>query len=151
MHEADEVVRYLAETIPAFENAYISAVSHKVLEREGRRIRGEYMLTADDVLAAHKFPDGVVKNAWPIEFWDQAKGTSYQYVPSGDYYEIPFRCLTVKGFSNLLTAGRCISVTHEALGSTRVMGACLALGEQAGKAAAYHAAHGKYPEDMKEY
>ena len=150
MHEADEVVRYLAETIPALENAYISAVSHKVLEREGRRIRGEYTLTSEDVLTARKFPDGVVKNAWPIELWDPLKGTSYHAVPRGDYYEIPFRCLMVKGFSNLLTAGRCISVTHEALGSTRVMGACMALGEQAGKAAAYHVKHGKYPENMKE-
>ena len=109
------------------------------------------MLTKEDVLSARKFPDGVVKNAWPIELWDRTKGTIYKYVPRGEYYEIPFRCLMVSGITNLLTAGRCISVTHEALGSTRVMGTCMALGEQAGKAAAYRVRNGKYPENMKEY
>jgi hypothetical protein len=121
-----------------------------VLEREGRRVRGEYTLTKDDVLLARKFSDGIVKNAWPIELWDRLKGTVYKYVPRGDYYEIPLRCLMVRNIANLLTAGRCISVTHEALGSTRVMGACMALGDQAGKAAAYRVKNGKYPENVKE-
>ncbi|HSQ78154.1 MAG TPA: FAD-dependent oxidoreductase [Nitrospirota bacterium] len=148
---ADAVIRHLASVLPAFEGAYIADTSLRVLEREGRRITGAYTLTKEDVLSARKFPDGVVKNAWPIELWDRAKGTIYKYVPRGEYYEIPFRCLLVSGITNLLTAGRCISVTHEALGSTRVMGACMALGEQAGKAAAYRARNGKYPENIKDY
>jgi hypothetical protein len=102
------------------------------------------------VLLARKFSDGIVKNAWPIELWYRLKGTVYKYVPRGDYYEIPLRCLMVRNIANLLTAGRCISVTHEALGSTRVMGACMALGDQAGKAAAYRVKNGKYPENVKE-
>jgi len=149
--DADAAIRYLASVLPAFEGAYVADTSLKVLEREGRRVIGEYMLTKEDVLSARKFPDGVVKNAWPIELWDRAKGTIYKYVPRGEYYEIPFRCLKVSGITNLLTAGRCISVTHEALGSTRVMGTCMALGEQAGKAAAYRVRNGKYPENMKDY
>jgi hypothetical protein len=149
--DANAAIRYLASVLPAFEGAYISDTSLKVLEREGRRVIGEYMLTKEDVLSARKFTDGVVKNAWPIELWDRAKGTIYKYVPRGEYYEIPFRCLMVSGITNLLTAGRCISVTHEALGSTRVMGTCMALGEQAGKVAAYRVRNGKYPEDMKDY
>jgi hypothetical protein len=149
--DADGVIRYLASVLPSFEDSYIAVTSLKVLEREGRRIKGAYTLTKEDVLAARKFPDGVVKNAWPIELWDREKGTIYKYVPRGDYYEIPFRCLMVEGITNLLTAGRCISATHEALGSTRVMGTCMALGEQAGKAAAYWVRNGKYPENIKEY
>lgn len=148
--EAAAVHAYLASVIPAFKGSSIAGTSLKVLEREGRRITGEYMLTKDDVLSARKFPDGVVKNSWPIELWDRSKGTIYKYVPRGDYYEVPFRCLMVRGISNLLTAGRCISVTHEALGSTRVMGACMALGDQAGRAAAYRVRNGKYPEFKKE-
>ncbi len=149
--EAAAVHAYLASVIPAFKNSSIAGTSNKVLEREGRRVRGEYTLTKEDVLSARKFSDGIVKNAWPIELWDRLKGTVYKYVPRGEYYEIPLRCLTVKNVANLLTAGRCISVTHEALGSTRVMGACIALGEQAGKAAAHRVRNGKYPENMKEY
>ncbi len=148
--DADAAIRYLASVLPAFKGATIADTSLKVLEREGRRVIGEYMLTKEDVLSARKFPDGAVKNAWPIELWDRAKGTIYKYVPRGEYYEIPFRCLIVSGITNLLTAGRCISVTHEALGSTRVMGTCMALGEQAGKAAAYRVRNGKYPEFKKE-
>jgi hypothetical protein len=148
--DADAAIRYLASVLPAFDSASIADTSLKVLEREGRRVVGEYMLTKEDVLSARKFPDGVVKNAWPIELWDRVKGTIYKYVPRGEYYEIPFRCLMVSGITNLLTAGRCISVTHEALGSTRVMGTCMALGEQAGKAAAYRVRNGKYPEFKKE-
>ena len=91
-----------------------------------------------------------MKNAWPIELWDRSRGTIYRYPPRGDYYEIPFRCLSVPGVANLLTAGRCISVTHAALGSTRVMGSCLALGEMSGRAAAYYAANGKFPDPSKE-
>ena len=144
--DAALMLDYLAEVLPALKCARIAGTSLKVLDREGRRVCGEYTLTEQDIISARKFPDGAVKNAWPIELWNASKGTSYQYVPRGDYYDIAFRCMIVKGFYNLLCAGRCISVTHAALGSTRVMGTCMALGEYAGQAAAYHVNYGKYPE-----
>jgi hypothetical protein len=144
---AQTLLAYLGQVLPAFRDARITDTSLKVLDREGRRIIGDYMLTEEDVLTARKFPDAIVKNAWPIELWDRSKGTLYRYVPRGDYYEIPFRCITVKGISNLLTAGRCISVSHAGLGSTRVMGTCMALGDQAGRAAAYYVRNGEYPEN----
>ncbi len=141
---AGRALKLLAERLPAFSNAIVDGTSQRVFPREGRRVLGEYTLTEDDVLSAAKFPDGVVRNAWPIELWDRERGAVYRYVPTGDYYEIPFRSLTVKGFANLFVAGRCISVSHEAHGSTRVMGTCLALGEQAGRAAGRFVATGKY-------
>jgi FAD dependent oxidoreductase len=146
--DAAAMLSCLAGEIPAFKDSVIAGSSLTVLDREGGRVAGHYTLTRDDILAARKFPDGVVKNAWPIELWDRARGTVYAYVPQGEYYEIPFRCLMVNGCGNLLTAGRCISVTREALGSTRVMGTCMALGEQAGRAAAYRVLKGSYPERM---
>ena len=136
--------RYLSDRLDSFRDSYIASTSKGIMEREGRRIRGEYTLTEEDILSARKFPDGIVRNSWPIEIWDRNKGTIYRYIEKGDYYEIPFRCLKVRGFKNLLCAGRCISVSHEALGSTRVMGACISLGEQAGIAAANKIKHGNY-------
>ena len=136
---------YLAGRLPSFRGSYIAETSSGVMDREGRRICGEYTLTEEDVLNAGKFHDSVVKNSWPIEIWDKSKGTVYKYLKAGEYYEIPFRCLKVKGIANLLCAGRCISVTREALGSTRVMGACMSLGEEAGLAAAHYAKNGNYP------
>jgi hypothetical protein len=145
VRNSQALLAYLGQAVPAFRNTRITDMSLKTLDREGRRIIGDYILTEEDIVAARKFPDAIVRNAWPIELWDPAKGTLYKYVPRGDYYEIPFRCITVRGISNLLTAGRCISVSHAALGSTRVMGTCMALGEQAGLAAAHFIRNGKYP------
>ena len=50
-------------------------------------------------------------------------------------YDIPYRCLTPQGFDNLLVAGRCISGTHEAHASYRVMRICMGMGDAAGHAA----------------
>ena len=131
------VHNYLSRVLPVFKESYIVEMSPEVVDREGPLLYGEYTLTADDIINARKFPDGIVKNAWPIELWDQQKGVTYKYLGPGKNYEIPLRCLVTKDIKNLFCAGRCISVTHEALGSTRVMGTCISLGERAG----YEAAH----------
>ena len=131
---------YLSQVLPVFRGSTIAEMSPEVVDREGPRVCGEYTLSAEDVVKARKFPDGIVRNAWPIELWDQEKGVCYQYLHPGDYYEIPLRCLKAQDISNLYCAGRCISVSHEALGSTRVMGTCMSLGEQAGREAVHCAA-----------
>lgn len=131
-----ELIRYLGEHVPPFGRARIEGTALRVLDREGRRVGGEYTLTEDDILSARRFPDGVVRSSWPVELWDSSSGPLYRYPPPGAFYEIPLRCLRVQGVANLLAAGRCISATREALASTRVMGTCMALGEQAGLEAA---------------
>jgi len=130
-----KIFHYLRKVLPEFKDAYIAEFSTSIIEREGICLQGEYTLTASDVLHGKKFKDGLIKNSWPIELWDQKKGPQYKYLNQGQYYEIPLRCLKSKNIKNLLVCGRCISVTHEALGSTRVAGTCIALGEQAGIAA----------------
>lgn len=134
--DALKVFGFLKDNLSEFRSSYIAETSSGVAEREGRRILCEYTLTGEDVLEGRKFQDGAVKNSWPMEIWDKRKGPVYRYLRPGDYYEIPFRCLKARDMENLLCAGPLISATHEALGSTRVMGACMALGEEAGKAAA---------------
>ena len=61
---------------------------------------------------------------------------SLDYLPEGDYYEIPLRSLKVKGFSNLWTAGKSLSADKSAQASARVVGTCWATGEAVGKATA---------------
>lgn len=134
--DALRVHDHLSRMLPAFQGSEIVEMSPEVVCREGVRAWGEYTLTAGDVLEARKFPDGAVKNAWPIELWDQERGPSYQYLDPGEHYEIPLRCLKVQDLSNCWCAGRCISASHDALGSTRVMGTCISLGEEAGREAA---------------
>ncbi|MEK7270326.1 MAG: FAD-dependent oxidoreductase [Planctomycetota bacterium] len=134
--EALLIHRCLAERLPSFRDAVVAAMSPAVLHRAGPRLLGYYTLTEDDVLQARKFADAAAKNAWPIEWWDPDTGPEYDYVPPGEYYEIPMACLRTSAIGNLFCAGRCISASPRALGSTRVMGPCISLGEAAGKAAA---------------
>ena len=86
--------------------------------REIRRVIGRYQLTREDVLTGRKFEDGVVRAGWPIELWeDGCLGASYEYLDDGETYDIPLRCLQARDVDNLFVAGRCMSASHEALGS----------------------------------
>lgn len=116
-------------------NAQVEKTSEEVFARDGARMEGEYALTEEDVLDARKFDDGVVKGAWPIEQWLEGKGACYKYVRENDYYEIPERCLKSKNINNLIAAGKCISASQGAIGSTRVIGICMPLGEASGRLA----------------
>lgn len=119
-------------------------------KRESRRIHGPVMLTELDMLNHTVFNDEIAYGGWYIdlhkaggllaEYSEQAAAEGHEsaymnksYVPP---YGIPLRCLIAKGVPNLLLAGRNISVTHVALGSTRVMGTTALLGQAAGTAAA---------------
>jgi len=135
--QAHELAHFLTARVPGFEQAYLQQCAPQIGVRESRRIRGEYTLTADDVVQAHKFPDGIARSNYPIDIHNPAgSGTVIRDVPEGDYYEIPYRCLLPVGVDNLLVAGRCVSATHEAQASLRVMPQCFAMGEAAGLAAA---------------
>lgn len=132
---AAALVRFL-RTMPPFARAFISHSAAHVGVRESRRVIGRYELTREDVLAGRRFPDAVARASWPIELWSHERpGATYEWLEDGQSYEIPLRSLESRDLDNLLVAGRCISATHEALGSARVIGTCLATGEAAGVAA----------------
>jgi len=125
------------KTLPAFTRAFVSHAAPQVGVRESRRVIGRYELTRDDVLSGRKFADGIARASWPIELWEEGRlGATYEYLDDGAHYDIPLRCLQAQDVANLFVAGRCMSATHEALGSARVIGTCLATGEAAGRAAA---------------
>jgi hypothetical protein len=127
-------------TLPAFARSFLSHTAPQIGVRESRRVIGRYQLTREDVLAGRKFEDSVARAGWPIELWEGGRlGASYEYLPDGATYDIPLRCLQARDVDNLFVAGRCMSATHEALGSARVIGTCLATGEAAGLEAARHA------------
>jgi FAD dependent oxidoreductase len=133
------VTRFL-RTLPPFTRAFLSHAAPQVGVREGRRVVGRYQLGREDVLSARRFEDAVARASWPIELWEEGRlGATYEYLPDGQTYDIPLRCLQARDVDNLFVAGRCMSASHEALGSARVIGTCLAAGEAAGTAAARHA------------
>lgn len=133
---AGALVAFL-KTLPGFARAFMSHTAPQVGVRESRRVVGRYQLTTEDVLGGRKFDDAVARASWPIELWEEGQlGARYCYLADGDTYDIPLRCLQARDVPNLLVAGRSMSATHEALGSARVIGTCLATGQAAGFAAA---------------
>lgn len=146
MAEGRKQVTELIEAIrehPAFASAQVEFVSTKLGVREGRRIVGDYMLTAEDCLSARKFDDMVAACAYSIDIHEpEGNKTTMKAIPSPGYYHIPYRSLIAQGFANLLLSSRCISGTFEAHSSYRVMSGVSAIGEAAGTAAAIMARTG---------
>jgi ribulose 1,5-bisphosphate synthetase/thiazole synthase len=117
-----------------FKDAEVCCIAPQVGVRETRRILGEYILAENDVLKGKKFDDAIAMGAWPVEFHDPATGRiQWKFLEKeDDYYTIPLRCLIPRNLDNLLVAGRCISASHIAQASSRVIGQALATGEAAG-------------------
>ena len=67
---------------------------------------------------------------------------------SRGFNELPYRMLTPDGIDNLLVAGRCASMTHDGQSAARVSGACFAMGEAAGTAAALALGGNTIPRDI---
>jgi len=137
------VVNFLRKNVPGFESSRVLQTGTHIGIRESRRILGEYVLTEKDVIEARKFEDGVAKGAFSLDVHDPTSlGHPYETLEKmgipkgGGYYEVPYRCLVPKKVENLLIAGRCISGTHLAHSSYRIMPTCMAIGEAAGTAAA---------------
>jgi hypothetical protein len=132
-----QITAFLRKYVPGFERAYPAQSGVNIGIRETRRIAGEYQLTADDILAARRHPDVVARGAYPIDIHNpEGKGTVLKRLPPGEAYDIPLRCLLPQRVDNLLVAGRCISGTHEAHSSYRVMPISMATGQAAGVCAA---------------
>lgn len=139
-----KLVEFWQQHAATYRESHLIDTAAQVGVRETRRITGEYVLTGDDVLNYRKFADVIALGNWPIDLHDPTGGTKQADIGillrRDRAYQIPFRCLLPKNIDNLLVAGRCISTTREANGSTRVMPICMALGQAAGTAAALAAA-----------
>jgi hypothetical protein len=134
--QVQEYVRFLINEYPGFENAYLASTASTIGVRETRRLKGEYILTGDDITGCAKFEDAVACCSAPIEDHVAGKDVKWEFLKSGDYYQIPYRSLLPKKIDNLLVAGRCLSATHEGQASARNSAQCMAMGEAAGVAAA---------------
>ena len=132
-----QIVRFLQRRVPGFERAYCAQSGVHAGVRETRRIRGDYRLTADDVLSARQFDDVIARGSYPVDIHNpKGSGTILKRLPDGAAYDIPLRCLLPEGIDNLIVAGRCLSGSHEAHSSYRVMPIAMATGQAAGVCAA---------------
>lgn len=132
-----ELHAFLKEHIDGFEASKLIMTAPQIGVRESRKIDGEYVLTEQDLVNCVKFDDAIAAGNYDIDIHNpEGSGTSHYYFPDGEYYTIPYRSLIPKGVNNLLVAGRCISATHEAQASIRIMPIVCCLGEAAGTAVA---------------
>ena len=138
------IVAFVRKYVPGFENSYLLRSADHVGVRETRRIVGDYVFSAEDVIEARKFTDAICRLAYPVDV-HSGKGDGYtkdegkggpNNAPPGDWYEIPYRCLVPVVLDNVLVAGRCVSSTQAGHGAIRIMPCCIAMGQAAGAAAA---------------
>ncbi len=109
-------------------------------KRESRRFEGDYMLTQQDVVEQRRHADAVSFGGWAIDL-HPADGVYSPLSPctqwhSKGVYQIPYRTMYSRNITNLFLAGRIISASHVAFGSTRVMATCAHGGQVIGLAAA---------------
>jgi len=109
-------------------------------KRESRRYVGDHVLTQNDIESEGRFPDIVAYGGWTMDDHHPAgflyKGPPTIFHPAPSPYGISYRCLYSKNVENLMFAGRCASMSHAAMSSTRVMGTASSMGQAVGTAGA---------------
>jgi glycine/D-amino acid oxidase-like deaminating enzyme len=158
-----EMVRFMRENLPGFENCRVERTPASVGLRETRQAVGDYVMTQEDVLECARHDDGIARSSYWIDIHcpygythpahycrpDCPAGEECRIMreapeqlprathpPEGGWCHVPYRSLIVRDADNVLAAGRCISADHHAMGAVRVMAICMAIGEAAGTAAA---------------
>jgi len=135
--QAWRAARYLQAAVPGCEQGRLIAFGTQVGVRETRRMQGDHVLTAEELLQPFAFDDAIAMGAYPIDI-HPAAGGGLVYSGLGDdhAYQIPYRSLIPTALDNALVAGRGLSATHKALAAVRVMTISMAVGQAAGTAAA---------------
>lgn len=139
--QMEDIVKYLREFVPGYENCYVISSASLMGIRETRHFKGKYTLNEQDILEAKIFDDYVVKDAYfnfdvhNITGSGLDKTGVQKLFKQEKGYTIPYRCLIPDVKENLLLCGRNISGTHMAHSNYRVMPICIGIGEAAGAAA----------------
>jgi hypothetical protein len=144
--------------------AFLTWIAYIGGPRESRRLMGDVVLNKEDVVGKREFKDGCVPSTWSIDLHYPKKQYAKKFpdnpfisiaehdrrIDRGFGYPVPYRSFYSRNISNLFMAGRCVSVTHEALGTTRVMKTCGMMGEVVGRAASVCKLHNCSPREVFE-
>lgn len=136
--QIDTVTEFLRKHIDGYQNCMVKSSANTLGVRETRRFAGEYRLDDMDLRTGRRFDDVVVhKASFLVDIHNptgsgQAEEVEEEVTP----YDIPLRSLIPKSIDGLVLSGRCISGTHRAHASYRVMSICMAIGEASGVTAA---------------
>lgn len=144
------------------DNLHIDFIGAVPGKRESRRIIGDYIMTEHDIRRDAGFPDAVAYGGWFCDLHTPGGMLNSHESPEPSFtsdpeevdarqmytYGIPLRSLYSRDVPNLFLAGRDISVTHVALGSTRLMATCAVIGQASGTAAAFCLKRGVTPREL---
>lgn len=152
--QMDEIVRFLREFVPGYENCFIISSASLIGIRETRHFKGVAQITEEDILKSRQFDDWVVRDAsfnfdvHNITGAGLDETGAQKEFPEIDGYTIPYGCLVPEKIDGLLLSGRNISGTHMAHSNFRVMPICAGIGEAGGIAAAICVKEGILPRDV---
>ena len=148
MYGAWDALKNVDKVLP---NHQLNWSAYILGKRESRRLMGDVLLTVKHLDEDTQFPDGVAPTGWDNDlhvaspkydkgfegdaFISDAKHGYFPAFKENRPFWVPYRCLYSRNIDNLFMAGRCISVTHDALGAVRVMRSCGTQGEIVGMAA----------------
>ncbi len=137
---------------PEAETMTLEWVGHIPGKRESRRFEGDYIIRQQDVVEQTHFDDVVAHGGWAVDLhpadgvYSEKSGCTQWH--SKGVYGIPYRCFYSRNIHNLFLAGRIISATHVAFGSTRVMATCAAGAQAVAVAAALCKEQSSLPRDL---
>ena len=152
--QMDEIVRFLREFVPGYENCFIISSASLIGIRETRHFKGVAQITEEDILKSRQFDDWVVRDAsfnfdvHNITGAGLDETGAQKEFPEIDGYTIPYGCLVPEKIDGLLLSGRNISGTHMAHSNFRAMPICAGIGEAGGIAAAICVKEGILPRDV---
>jgi hypothetical protein len=146
---------YLKNNLKLYPNRTLSRVRYMGGKRESRRLLGDVILNENDILKQVPYPDASYTTTWSIDL-HYPRGTTIKHFPGWEWlsrctqhhidpYHVPYRTLYSRNIENLFMAGRCVSVTHVALGTVRVQVTTGMMGEVVGCAASICCQHATSP------
>lgn len=152
--QALEISRFLIRHLPGCEKAALSALAPQLGIRDTRRVRGDYVITRQDIVSGARFADTIACGAYPIDIHlPDSPDLRFEELGEDHYYSIPYRAMLPASVVNVIATGRGVSADSDAFAALRVMPTAMAMGHTAGIAAAMaaHAGQGaarSVPNDM---
>jgi len=146
---------YLKNNLKLYPNRTLSRVRYMGGKRESRRLLGDVILNENDIVKKVPYPDASYTTTWSIDL-HYPRGTTIKHFPGWEWlsrctqhhidpYHVPYRTLYSRNIENLFMAGRCVSVTHVALGTVRVQVTTGMMGEVVGCASSICCQHDSSP------